>query len=792
MPIMAESVTSLRMGVRGLVRRPGFALLVVLTMALGIGTTTAIFGVLDRIVLRPLPYRGGDRMVYLALKHLENGWQVAPSQAHVERWRAGAATLERIEVYTDASLTRTGEGMAENLPTVGFSSGMPGMLGVVPLVGRMLGPVDAEAGAPPVVMLAEAYWRRAFGADREVVGRAMRLNDTLFTIAGVWPATARLDYRGAPSLYRVLPAGKEVVRGDFALVLARARQGASAEEIERELRSLAVGEGAESEGFVAAVNAPYGFVRDGYIRGLWAAFVGGIVLLVVALANAVNLMIGRASSREGELGLRVALGAAPSRVMVLLLGESVVLCVAGLAIALAVASGLGRALEVFRPAGFAPGGTGLDERAYAVALSLTVVGILACALFPLVALRRLDVRQLLDRGVGPRGGRSGITRPVLLGIQASLAVVLACTASLLTRSFLELDRVDTGTDIEHLVTVAVNPPTRRYPTPERKLEFQQRVRDELGALPGVSGVTIQSAPLFRFGIQAGVPFLDGDSPPDDSGRGFSALSGAEPDYFRVMGIPLRAGRVFSTADLATPVVIVNDAFQRRHGEVLGRYLRMDRDDTNRRLIVGVVGDVKSNGLTSDPERVQIYTPSVMRAGYTSFVLRVSGSPDAALAAARAAVSRLDPELPVSYAITGVAMLREQTAESRFLAVLLAGFAAFGLLFALGGIFGAMSLDVIRRRRELGVRLAVGATGRDVVVNVIWRGMRPVFAGSVAGLAIALWGGFMVESLLFRIPARDPASALVAVGLLALAAAAGAAVPAWRASRVDPRLSLQAE
>lgn len=783
-----------RFAVRALLRRPGFAALVVLTLGLGIGASTAVFRALDRVILRPLPYSNGERMVYVLLEHRQRGWQIGPWQAYVDAWRDGAATLERIEVYRHASMVRTGHGSAELVNAVAVSGGLPGMLGVRPLVGRMLGPADADPAQPPVVLLSERYWHRAFGGDPAAVGATLHLDDTLFTVAGVWPEAARLDYDRRPDLFRVVPPDREAPRGDLPRVLALARPGVTSAEIESDLRGLSNRVEDASVDWAPAVKPNYGFLGADYVRGLWAALGGAVVLLLVAVVNAVNLMLSRVSARGAEVGMRVALGGTGVRLARLFFAESALLAAAGLAIGAGVAVSLGTALAAIEPARAIPAAAaGLDDRAVLFAGLLAAVAALVCAAAPILHLRAADVRTLIQGMDTRAAARSSRFRAVLVASQAALAVVLVVGAALLGRSFAALTRVESGMDLERLAVVAVESPRSRYPSGEEQLAFAERVRRELGTIPGVQGVAAAPSPPLRFSINGGEPYVVGEPEPEPtSGRAaFVSTAGAEPGYFQVMGIPLIQGRQFTRGD-ETDAVIVNQAFADRYGgDVVGRRLRFAGREESMR-IVGVVGNVRSAGLDDAADRVQLYYPHAPDGGYSRFVLRTDGSPETALRLARARIAAIDPDVPIREATTGPALKREETAETRFLALLLAGFAAFGLVFALAGVYGAVSLDVQCRRREIGIRMAVGATGSDVIRAVLRRGLGPVAVGGAAGIAIALWGGPQLEGLLFGVPARDPWSAGAAALLLAMTAVAGCVLPARRASRVDPGIALQAK
>ena len=780
-----------RLAVRSLLRRPGFTLMAVLTLGLGTGVSTAVFGALDRVILRPLPYANGDRLAYVAIRHVRRGWQFAPQAPVIERWRQGARTVEQLEVYREFAGVRTGEGAAVIVRVVGVSAGLPGMLGVRPLLGRMLGSADAEVGAEPAVMLSERYWRGAYGGDGAVVGRPVRVNDTLFTVVGVWPESARLNHDGSPDLFRMLRREAESPQGGFALVLALLRRGVTVAEVEAELASLARGHDDFSEDTMPIVQPPYGFLGASYVRGLWLVFGGGIVLLCVAIVNAANLMLGRVSGRSSEMGVRLALGGSRIRIARLLLAETTLLAGAGIVVAVGVAAGVGAAFEALEPGRLVPAGAaGLQARMLGFAALLATVAAVVCGVVPLWLVRANAVRTLAAAAGGGRWtAPSTRLRGVLIAMQAALAVLLAAGASLMARSFTQLSAVDAGMDLDRLAVLAVRAPEHRYASDQAQRLFSERVQEALAAIPGVTGVTTATAPPLAASIRAGLPYLDGEEEPVLSGPEFTSTSTAAASYFRVLGIPLLAGRDFEPGERGA--VIVNEAFARNRGNVVGRTLRFSRD-TLSWTIFGVVGDVRAFGLGDDANRVQLYYPSSGGGAYTRFVLRTDQSPAAALAAARERIALIDPTVPLREARTGPMLVREQTARVRFVASLLAGFALAGLLLAVSGVYGAVSLDISRRTREMGVRLALGASSRRVMTRVLAVGMRPVLAGAIAGVILTLVVAPWLESLLFEVPARDPWSAAAGVTLLAVTAVLGCLVPARRAARVDPAIALRSE
>lgn len=791
-----------RVAARSLARRCAYALLVVATLGLGIGASAAVFGALDRVILRPLPYADADRFVYLSIRQIELGWNLAPFNELIARWRTSAGTVERIETYRQTTGVLKGETEAAIVDVTAMSGGMPGMLGVRPLAGRMLGVSDATPGAIPVVMVSERYWRGAWGSDPEVVGRTIELNDTIFTVAGVWPEAARLDYEGSPGFFRVVPPDAEAPVGDFTLVLARIARGVTPADVEAELGTLLRNSQAPAGTILstwlptgdldAVVVPPYGLLGDSYVSGLWMVFAGGIVLMIVAVFNVVNLVLGRSASRTGEIGIRLALGGSRARLARLFLAESSLLAILGTILGFAVAFLVEQSLARLEPGRLVPAGaTGMQGRAILFACALAAMSALFCALVPLLHTRLSNLRDhLAGSGSSRDTPRPSRLRSFLIAAQSALAVLLVTAAALVGRSFVSLLNVDVGLDLDRIAMIAVRAPASETDSPEALAEFFSPIETALAGTPGVVGLTTAPNPPLAYSVRRGLPFLNGEPEPILDGSEFVSSTSVPPGHFRVAGIPILRGRDF--ADREQRVVIVNDAFARgRQQDVLGQTLRFT-GDTIVRTIVGVVGNVRSRGLEDADDRIQLYYPDSNRhSDYTRFLLRTEGPPAAVLRAARARIASIYPDVPLRQATTGPSLIRERTARIRFVAFLLAAFAILGVVFAITGVYGAVSLDVGRRARELGVRIALGASRRDLSTAVLQRGLRPVLAGAAFGLLAALWAGPLLEAVLFRVPARDPLSTLLAVLLLTAAASLACILPARRACRVDPVSTLRA-
>lgn len=790
------SLSDLRLAARLMRGQPASAALVVVTLALGIGVSTAAFGALDRVVLKPLPFARGDRMHYLAVREEALGWQLAPSADLINRWQTGARTLEDIGVFQQGSAVWLDRDQADFVDVERISSGLPAMLGVRPLLGRMIGPADAAPDAPAAVMVTESFWRRELAGDPDVVGRVLRLRSGPVTVVGVWPGEARFDYSGTPDLIRAAVIDDAFLDRGWSSVLAVVAPGASPTAVVEELTALAAGvEDGLPEGMVPALVPPHGFIGDSYVQGLWLVFAGAVVLLVVALVNTTNLLLGRATTRDAELAIRLALGGSTARLLRLFLAESLLLTSLGVVAGFAVAVGTAQAYAAWDPRGLVGDRqTWLENRTLVFGALAAGISMFAGTVVPAWRGRSARVQDVLAATASTRttGSAAGL-RMVLIGAQAALAVLLATGAALTARSYDRLAAVDPGFDVDPLAMVSVRAPAERYPTADGQQQFIDRVRDAIESLPQVRAITAVNAPPFRTSSGSIVPHLEGldDQGAPAGARSEVSIQNIDLRYFDVFGTPLVAGRRF-VADDVDQSVMINESFARALGEnVVGRRLLMG--ESSGYVIVGIVRDVRSTSLTSDPAgRPQLYffrssTPSA----YERFVFRVDGNPESAIADVRARVSALDQSVPLSEAATFRDLFDAETARHRLVSYLLFGLALFGVVFAMSGVYGVVSLDVSRRTREVGVRMALGATPAQVVRALVGRGVRPVAVGAGLGVALSLWTAPFLEDLLFGVPARDPWSALAGVVLVVATAGASSLLPARRASRVDPALTLRA-
>jgi putative ABC transport system permease protein len=805
-----------RYGVRTLAKNRGFTAVAVLTLALGIGANTAIFSVIDAVLLRPLPFPNPDRLVAVKTLNMRDPAE-SPSVSYpdFEDWRAGSASFEAMAVYhTRGFVLREGD---EPVRVTGasVSADLFRLLGADAAVGRTFRPEEDRPGEH-VVVLGDRLWRERFGADPSVVGRVVTLNDAAYTVVGVaqpgfkfpvdvertdlWttigdegmsptgmPMTAQRGFRFLDAIGRLRPGvSLAAAETEMAGVVARLREQYPDDDANLDVRLVAA-----LDDLVGDVRAPL-YVLFGAV---------GFVLLI-ACANVANLLLARASARRREIALRSALGASRWRVVRQLLTESLLLALAGAAGGWLVALAGMRLLVAFGPDDVPRlGNVGADARVLGFTLVAAVVTGVVFGLAPAMQTSKTDLTEPIKEGGRAGAGAGGKRlRGALAVAEVAVALILMVGAGLLITSFWRLTHVDPGFDPRGVLTLHVGLPEGKYSDPDATVLFEN-LRERLAALPGVRSAGMSFA--IPFGTRRIGTDLEVDGHPvPEAERPHVDCEMILPDYFRTMGIKLVGGRDFTTDDDAhgRPVVIVNETLARRFfpGEdAVGKRIRPDISSTDdapaMREIVGVVGDVKYRGFAQEPVPIA-YMPygQMSITNDLTVVLRTDGEPHGVAGAARDEVRAMESAAVVHTVKSLDEYVSASVAYPRLDALLVAVFAGVALALALIGLYGVMSYTVTQRTHELGVRIALGASRRDVLGLVVGYGMRLVVVGMVAGLAGAFALTRLMASLLFGVSATDPvAFGAVAVALAAVALAA-CYIPARRATRVDPVTALRHE
>jgi len=796
-------LTDVRLAARRLLHAPGFAAVVLLTLALGIGANTAIFSVVNGVLLRGLPYPEPDRLVV--------GWGVYPDFGHTNTslpdfldWRAGFARAGELAAFGGANYTITGDRAPERANGAAVTANYFHVLGVAPVVGRGFTAEDEHGSVPRVVILGNGFWRRAYASDPGVVGRSITLNGIPRTIVGVAPDG--LEYPSAPDL--LVPLRTDTTlnrRSEFLSVIGRLKPGVSIASARTTLAAVAARLATQYPETNATIRTDVVSLHDelvGSAQHALAVFMGAVgLVLLVACANVANLLLARAAAREREVALLSALGAERPRIFRQLMVESLVLALAGGALGVVLAA-LG--VKVLKASQFEAiprlGAVSVDARVLAFALGVSVATGLLFGIVPALRLSSGLQGTLRSGGrslAGTAGGRR--TRDLLVLGEVAMAVVLLVGAGLLLRSFTRLLDVRPGFDADRVLTAQVSLPRVRYAKDAQIDALWSGVLARVRAVPGVeaaaatSNVPFAGIGYWSFEVQGRPPRR-----PDDVGMQDAQPYLVSGDYFRTMGVALVRGRVIEARDVASapPVAVINQEMARKFwpngADPVGS--RVSVDGSTWATVVGIVADTRQEGLSAKPY-AQLYFAADQFPSRTMFVsVRASGDPARFAGAVRAAVAALDPELPVYDVRTLGDRLDENVARPRVTAALVGIFAAVALALAAIGIYGVVSYSVTQRAREFGVRLALGARDTDVVRLVVGQGIAPVAAGLALGL-VGAWAASRLLaslSLLYGVSATDPiAFAAVALFLTAVALVA-AYVPARRATRVDPAVVLTAE
>jgi len=790
----------IRYAIRGLVRRPGFTLVAVLTLALGIGANAAIFSAVRGILLRPLPFRAPARLVAF------NAEQFV-SNAELLFLRDNAKTLGGVAAISPGwGMALTGVGEATQLTTARVSTNLLDVLGVRPMFGRTFQQSESIPGNEMVAILGYSLWAERFGSDPSVIGRNVVLDGTPYNVVGVLPPG--FEVLGKPAdLWTPLVFDPTAWfhKGAVSWFVGRLRDGTTMEQSRAELATLfpRMRETFEyapdyyrNVSLVPLQERAVGSVRTALLVLL--AAVGFIVL--IAGANVGNLLLMRAAGRRREIAVRTALGASGRRVIAQMLVESVVLALGGAATGVALGAVGVRVLRASLPADTPRlGSITLDGTVLTMCAALAILIGIAFGLAPALLASRGDAQDARGaRGVAGRAGGER-TRGTLVVAEVALTLVLVIGAGLMMRTLWSLSHVDAGFRAGGVLTLRVQPSGERYNTNEKRVRYVQTLLERLGALPGVQSTgMIHHLPLAGYAWYANIELEGRVRAPNEAPlrSGWRVIEG---DYFMTMGIPLVRGRAFSTSDTrsATPVVIVNEAFARAAwpGEdPIGK--RFTAGNATRGstavTVVGVVGDVRHVSLDARPEP-ELYRPHAQTPmGAVTLALRTSGDPLAVAGLARQAVNAIDTDVPISDVRSMEQVMSESVARPRLIMSLLLVFAGVGVILGAVGVYGVIAYAVGERRREIGVRIALGAEPGRVAGAVLVQGMRYAAVGVAIGLAGSLAVTRVMRTLVFGVSTTDP---LTFVGLslfLVTVAALASYLPARQAARTDPMVALRAD
>jgi putative ABC transport system permease protein len=803
-----------RYGARVLLKNPGFTLVSVLTLALGIGASTAIFSVVNALLLRALPYRNADRVVIVweenrpREKHMNT---VSP--ANFLDWKDQAQSFDEMAAFYDTRVNLTNAGEPEEIPAQVSTGNLFALLGVGPVLGRFYTVEDEEPGRDDVVVLSYGLWQRRFGGARDIIGQKITLNNQNLEVIGVAPPDFKFFIKrgsliGKPAeMWMPTKFGEEYRqrKGRFISVTARLKPGVTAAEAQVEMNTI----GARLEQQYPDFNTGWGVnvvpLRQqlaGEIKTSLYVLLGAVgFVLLIACANVANLMLARAATRQKEIAIRTALGAGRKRVVRQLLTESLILSCAGGLFGLLIALWGVEALVSLSP----PNLIGIER----VGLNLSVLGFtflislltgVIFGLVPAIEASRLKLNESLkEAGKSSMGTpRSQRIRSIFVVAEVALALVLLVGAGLMIQSFRRLQSVDPGFNARSVLTMRVILPRRKYVEDGQRIAFFRQAVERIGHLPGVESASAVSYLPFA-GLGAGTNFIIEGQPKPPPGQDFICnVRVTDENYFRTMGIPVLAGRTYTAqeAQEARKVVVISEALARKYfpgedpiGHRIAIYMKDDLDPTE---IIGVVADSKVNALDEETQPMVYWPHAELAYGGMTIIARTTGDPLSLAPAAQREIQIIDKDQPVSEVRTMEGWLSESVARTRFGTFLLSVFAGVALLLAAVGIYGVMAYSVTQRTHEIGIRMALGAQRRDLVRMVVGQGMILTLIGVGLGLVAAFGLTRVMTSLLFGISATDPATFGGISLLLALAALLACLIPARRATRVDPMVALRYE
>ncbi len=796
-------INDVRYALRMMRRAPLFTLTVVLTVAIAIAADTSIFSLVNAVLLRPLPYHQPERLIQIAEKndrlHLAS---FGASVLNFVSWREQSHSFEDMAAVGGANYTLTGDGEPEQYSGSRISPALTRVLGIAPLAGRAFTDDEEKPGAAPVAMIGEGVWKRRFNLSPAIIGKTVILNDAPTTIVGIAPASMNLLTGGDIYTPLTIDAAKELRLNHVIVVFARLRPGVTLQQAQSEMDTIASRIGQQfpevKDWGIRLITLFDTFVSPQVKTGLVMLLFAVAFVLLIACANIANLLLARAATREKEMATRTALGASRGRLLAQLLIESITLSLVGGATGVLSAYWALRAINAAIPPNTLPvAEVTIDTTVLWFAAALTVLTGLVFGLVPAWRMANVDLNEVLKlAGRGSSSGMRARLRSGLAATEIALATILLIGAGLLIQSLQKLQSVHLGFDSRGLLTFQLSPPVAKYPLNGKAQLLYRSLIDSLQTIPGVQSAAVSSGVPFGAGNYTSHPMFT---------TGQSALPAgtmvpidwriASPGYFKTMDIPLLRGRDFNDADGTTPPpIIVSQATAKKFWgdeDPIGRTLTRSADRKTAFTVVGVVGDVRNT--TLNQESPTLYYPMSFRVWpLMDVVVRSKVPPATLLPAVRQKVHEVDSELALANVRTMDEWLSNGAAQPRLNTILLSVFAAVALLIAAIGIYGVLAYSVNQRTREIGLRMALGASKVSVLKLIVREGMLVVGVGVVVGIAGGLALGRTVSSLVYGVTAHDPATFAIVAVVLALVALAACLLPARRAAGVDPMVALRHE
>ena len=796
-------LNDLRYAARMMRRAPMFTAAVVATVALAIAANTAIFSIVNAVMLRPLPFTEPNRLVQVAEKNDRlNLPNFSASVLNFLAWREQTRTFDDLAAVGFGTFTLSGNGEPEQLPGNRVSPALMRVLGLSPIAGRTFADAEEQPGAPPVAMISEGLWRRRFGGDASIVGRTVTLNGAPTTVIGIAPAALNLLSGGDIYTPLTIDPAKEIRLNHVLFVAGRLKRGVSRQQAQAEMDAVASRVAATypemKDWGISLVSFFDTFVSASLKTGLLVLLTAVAFVLLIACANIANLLLARAAARQKEIAVRTAMGASRSRLLRQLLAESLALSIIGGALGIAGAIAAVPLINASLPPNLLPvPKIPVDAAVLTFAVALTALTGLLFGVAPAWHAAAADINDMLKHsGRGAGGSMRGRLRNALAAAELALATVLLIGAGLLIQTLMNLQHAQLGFEPSGLMTFQLAPPISAYPLDGKAPLFYRTLVESLESAPGVRAAAVSSGIPFGVGNYTRTPMTT---------TGASVLPAdtlvpidwriVSPGYFKTMKIPLIRGRAFTDADggPAPSVMIVSQATARKFwgdADPIGRTLHRN-GDSRTIAVVGVVGDVRSTALNQ--EYPALYYPSASRVWpLMDVVVRTDGSPESLLPVLRQKVHDLDAGLALANVRTMEGWVSNTAAQPRLNATLLGVFAAVALVIAAIGIYGVLAYSVNQRTREIGLRIALGAQRSRVLGLIVGEGMTVGVVGIGAGLAAGLALTRAVASLVYGVPPNDPATFVGVAVVLGMVALAACAIPARRAARVDPMVALRDE
>jgi putative ABC transport system permease protein len=802
-------------------KNPGFALMVVLIMALGIGANTAIFSLVHGVLLEPLPYRDVDRVMQV--------WHTPPqasfpgmtrfalSAGNFLDWQRQNHVFEKMAFYSGGRFDVTGAGKPESIRASRVSPDFFSVLGVQPIHGRAFQPSGQATGSGFLneheVVLSYKYWQTHYGGDANVVGRTINLDGEPYTVVGVMGAAMTKPGFAQMWVPQVLTSSEAAVRGEHHFLgLARLKPGVTMEQAQAEMNTLseqlARAYPEDDKGWGAVIN-PLREETVGSIRPALLMMLGAVgFVLLIACANVANLVLGRTFARRKEIAIRTAMGATRSRVVGQLLVETVLLSLFGGALGLVVAhSGIQLLLKYFADKLPQTNAIGLSGPVLAFTFGLAVLTGVLSGLIPAITMTRGDVNEGLKQGLGRTDAESGgsKTRSALVAVEVALSLVLLAGAGLMIRSLWKLQEINPGFEEHNVLTMTVQVGKKQFASATEEAQFFERVQARVSAIPGVEATgAVDSLPLSGGSNQPvaveGQPAVAMSEQPEVSVRVMT------PGYFKTMRIPLLEGRELSGSDTAmsAPVVVISESMAKQFwpkGGAVGHHLKLSFYPEKERTIVGVVGDVKQTGLDSRAGIATLYWPLAQIEGAPqggwmsrslSMAVRTTVPPRTVATAVTDAVHEINKDNSVDNVLTLEEFVGETLTQHSFNMQLLAVFGGLALMLCTVGIYSVLAYSVRRGMKEIGLRMAFGATKQDIFRVIVVRGLKPTAVGIAAGFCAAIALGRVVTSMVYGVSARDTATLVSVMVLMVVVSLAASLIPAVRATQVSPLAVIREE